>query len=83
MNKTRKRADRISITITNGVFHPCETPSDNPVSKRSVPDVKRNAPDQSTPDARGWSSVDTLLGGSFGMANIETTPMTNEVAAMT
>lgn len=75
--------DRINITITNGVFHPCETPSDNPVRRSRVPDVKRNAPDQSTPDARGSSSLAALLGGSFGMANIETTPMTNEVAAMT
>lgn len=53
------------------------------MSKRSVPDVNRNAPDQSTPDARGRSSFAPLLDGSFGIANIDTIPMTNDVAAIT
>ena len=69
--------------MTNGVLQPCDTPSDSAMRRRSEPDVKRNAPIQSTPDARGESAEVSLLEGSFGMTKIAITLTMNDAPAMT
>jgi hypothetical protein len=69
--------------MTNGVPQPCDTPSDSAMRRRSKPDVKRNAPIQSTPDARGESAEFSVLGGSFGMTNIAIALTINDAPAMT
>ena len=83
MKDTRNTTETTSIAITNGVFQPWETPSDSPMRSRSRPDVNRNAPIQSTPDARGQSAEFSDLGGSFGMTNIAAALTMNDVPAIT
>jgi hypothetical protein len=73
MNMIRKRNDTIRTVITSGVPHPRETPSDKPMRRRSSPEVKKNAPIQSTLEARGWSAVSFFREGSFGITNIAAT----------
>jgi hypothetical protein len=73
----------MSKAMTKGVFHPAETPSERAIKRRRVPDVKRNAPIQSTSEARGKLAVLTLLWGSFGITKIAAIPTRKEAPAMT
>jgi hypothetical protein len=83
MNMTRKRNDTIRTVITSGVSQPRETPSDKAMRRRSSPEVKKNAPIQSTLEARGWSAVSFFLEGSFGITNIDVTPVMKAAPAIT
>jgi len=69
--------------MTKGVFHPAETPSERVIKRRRVPDVNRNAPIQSTPEARGILVLLTFLGDSFGIIKIAAIPTRKEAPAMT
>jgi len=79
----RNRTDTMRTVITKGVSQPRETPSDNAMRRRSSPEVKKNAPIQSTFEARGWSALSLLLEGSFGITNIAVTPVMKAAPAMT
>jgi hypothetical protein len=83
MKMARKSTETIKTVITSGVSQPKEAPSERAINKRRSPDVKKNAPIQSTFDARGWSAVSFFLDGSFGMTNIAATPMRKAAPAMT
>jgi hypothetical protein len=67
--------------MMEGVFQPCETPSDRPMRIRSRPEVNRKAPIQSTPDARD-ASVE-FLSCSFGITNIAIKLILNDAPAIT
>jgi hypothetical protein len=83
MNDTRNTAETTSIAITNGTFQPCETPSDRPMRSKSRPEVNRNAPIQSTLDARGQSAEFSDLGGSFGITKTAAALTMNDAPAIT
>jgi hypothetical protein len=72
----------MSIAMTKGVFHPSETPSERVIKRRRRPDVKRNAPIQSTSVARGKLVVLILLRGSFGIIKIAVIPTRKEAPAI-
>lgn len=80
MNDTRKVTETTRMAMTNGVFQPCETPSDKPTRRRSRPEVNRKAPIQSTPEARGES---TEFGDSFGITNTAAALTVKDAPAMT
>jgi hypothetical protein len=83
MKDPKKMTETIRIAMTNGVPHPCETPSDRPMRKRSRPDVNKKAPIQSTADARGESCEFSVLGGSFGMTITAVALTMNDAPAIT
>jgi hypothetical protein len=80
-NETRNITEMTRIAMMEGVFQPCETPSDRPMRIRSRPEVNRKAPIQSTPDARG-ASVE-FLSCSFGITNIVIKLILNDAPAIT
>lgn len=69
--------------MTSVLFHPSETPSESAINNINSPDVNRNAPIQSTPDARAVSPLSGSLGGSLGMTNIATMPIIPDAPAIT
>lgn len=71
------------MPMTKADLHPWDTPSEREMSISNVPEVKRNAPIQSTPDARGESSGCSFLAGSFGIAKNAVTPVSSDAPAMT
>ena len=83
MKIARKRTETIRIVITRAVSQPKETPSDKAIKRRRSPEVKKNAPIQSTLEARGASALLVFLDGSFGITNIAVTAMRNAAPAMT
>lgn len=83
MKDARNTAEITRIAMTNGVPQPCDTPSDSAMSRRSRPEVNRDAPIQSTPEARGESAEFRVLGSSFGMTKIAVAPTMNEAPAIT
>lgn len=82
-NDTRNTTETTRMAITKDVFQPCETPSERAMRSKSNPEVKRNAPIQSTPDARGQWAEFSDLGGSFGMTKIAAALTMNDAPAMT
>ena len=79
---SKKTTETTRVATTNGVFQPCDTPSDSAMSRRSKPEVKRRAPIQSTPkhEARGASAEFSVLGVSFGMTKPITALTMNDIA---
>ena len=69
--------------MTNGVFQLRATPSESAISNRRHPDVNKDTPGQSIPDARGWSPDEPVLGGSFGTRKIARKPTKPAAPAMT
>lgn len=83
MKMARNNTETIKTVITNGVSQPSETPSDNAIKSSNSPEVKKNAPIQSTLDARGWSVLSFFLEGSFGITKNAATPVMNAAPAIT
>lgn len=83
MKEPINKTEMTKIAMTNGVPHPSETPSDKAISRRSAPDVNRNAPIQSTPEARGVVVSEGSRLWSFGMTKMAETPAINEAPAIT
>ena len=83
MNDARNITDTMRIAITKGVLQPWETPSERPISKTSRLEVNKNAPIQSTSEARGRPAAFCSLAGSLGMTNIAVVATAKDVPAMT
>ena len=83
MKDMRNTTETTRIAITNGVFQPWETPSDSPMSSSRRPEVYKNAPVQSTPEARGQSEEFSDLGGSFGITKTAVALTMNDAPAIT
>lgn len=83
MKDAKNTTETTRIAMTNGVPQPCDTPSESAINSRSKPDVNRNAPIQSTPEARGESAEFSVLGGSFGMTKTAIALTMNDAPAIT
>lgn len=77
-----KNPETIMIVIMQVAFHLSDPPCDKLTSNNKNPALNRNAPIQSTPEARTVASS-ALLGGSFGTTNIAITAIVKEAPATT